>query len=100
MPPAAFLFFTVSCTVGVGQMPISTTSRPFAVSVPVSRLLTDQIKDLTIDNVVYGHLGYPVLQAADILLYKGNVVPVGEDRSKSGYWVKPAVFVPFGVITN
>ncbi|HEX04462.1 MAG TPA: tryptophan--tRNA ligase [Bacteroidetes bacterium] len=30
--------------------------------------------------VTYGHLGYPVLQAADILLYKGNVVPVGEDQ--------------------
>src|SRR6185503_11552447 len=27
-----------------------------------------------------GHLGYPVLQAADILLYKANVVPVGEDQ--------------------
>ena len=32
------------------------------------------------DSLVYGHLGYPVLQAADILLYKGNVVPVGEDQ--------------------
>ncbi len=30
--------------------------------------------------ITYGHLGYPVLQAADILLYKGNVVPVGEDQ--------------------
>jgi tryptophanyl-tRNA synthetase len=30
--------------------------------------------------VTYGHLGYPVLQAADILLYKGNAVPVGEDQ--------------------
>jgi tryptophanyl-tRNA synthetase len=29
---------------------------------------------------VYGHLGYPVLQAADIMLYKGEVVPVGEDQ--------------------
>jgi tryptophanyl-tRNA synthetase len=28
----------------------------------------------------YAFLGYPVLQAADILLYKGNVVPVGEDQ--------------------
>ena len=27
-----------------------------------------------------GYLGYPVLQAADILLYKGEVVPVGEDQ--------------------
>ncbi|MCB2199349.1 tryptophan--tRNA ligase [bacterium] len=30
--------------------------------------------------ITYGHLGYPVLQAADILLYKGNAVPVGEDQ--------------------
>lgn len=28
----------------------------------------------------YGFLGYPVLQAADILLYKANLVPVGEDQ--------------------
>jgi tryptophanyl-tRNA synthetase len=28
----------------------------------------------------YAFLGYPVLQAADILLYRGNVVPVGEDQ--------------------
>jgi len=31
-------------------------------------------RDLEMDSVVYGHLGYPVLQAADILLYKGEVV--------------------------
>jgi tryptophanyl-tRNA synthetase len=32
------------------------------------------------DLGTYGFLGYPVLQAADILLYKGNFVPVGEDQ--------------------
>ena len=42
--------------------------------------LKDQIRDLNIENVIYGHLGYPVLQAADILLYKGDAVPVGEDQ--------------------
>lgn len=42
--------------------------------------LKDQVRDLNIDNVIYGHLGYPVLQTADILLYKGNYVPVGEDQ--------------------
>src|SRR5437899_2037202 len=31
------------------------------------------------DLGTYGFLGYPVLQAADILLYKGDFVPVGED---------------------
>ena len=28
----------------------------------------------------YGFLGYPLLQAADILMYKANFVPVGEDQ--------------------
>lgn len=42
--------------------------------------LKEQIKDLKLQTIVYGHLGYPVLQAADILLYKGDVVPVGEDQ--------------------
>ncbi len=31
-------------------------------------------------NVNIGLLDYPVLQAADILIYKGEVVPVGEDQ--------------------
>lgn len=42
--------------------------------------LKEQVRDLELENLVYGHLGYPVLQAADILLYKGNAVPVGEDQ--------------------
>ncbi len=32
-------------------------------------------------NVNYGLLGYPVLMAADILLYKANAVPVGVDQA-------------------
>jgi tryptophanyl-tRNA synthetase len=32
------------------------------------------------DIATYGFLGYPVLQAADILLYKADAVPVGEDQ--------------------
>lgn len=42
--------------------------------------LKDQVRDLNIEHVIYGHLGYPVLQAADILLYRGNAVPVGDDQ--------------------
>ena len=44
--------------------------------------LKEQVRDLGMEEslVGYGHLGYPVLQAADILLYKGDVVPVGEDQ--------------------
>jgi len=32
------------------------------------------------DLTTYGFLGYPVLQAADILIYKASVVPVGMDQ--------------------
>jgi tryptophanyl-tRNA synthetase len=58
----------------------------FSMLVTVSRLernptVKEQVRDLHLeDTVTYGHLGYPVLQAADILLYKANMVPVGEDQ--------------------
>jgi tryptophanyl-tRNA synthetase len=57
----------------------------FSMLITSSRLernptLKEQVRDLNMESLVYGHLGYPVLQAADILLYKGNVVPVGEDQ--------------------
>ena len=46
--------------------------------------LKEQVRDLKIDEgeegMSYGHLGYPVLQAADILIYRAHVVPVGEDQ--------------------
>ncbi len=32
------------------------------------------------DLATYGFLGYPLLQSADILMYKANLVPVGEDQ--------------------
>jgi tryptophanyl-tRNA synthetase len=42
----------------------------------------EQLQELTHKNVyTYGFLGYPVLQAADILMYKANGVPVGEDQA-------------------
>jgi tryptophanyl-tRNA synthetase len=57
----------------------------FEMLITVSRLernptLKDQVRDLNIENIIFGHLGYPVLQSADILLYKGDAVPVGEDQ--------------------
>jgi tryptophanyl-tRNA synthetase len=57
----------------------------FSMLITTSRLernptLKEQVRDLEMETMAYGHLGYPVLQAADILLYKGNLVPVGEDQ--------------------
>jgi tryptophanyl-tRNA synthetase len=57
----------------------------FGMLITVNRLernptVKDQARELHIEQIIYGHLGYPVLQAADILLYKGDAVPVGEDQ--------------------
>jgi tryptophanyl-tRNA synthetase len=41
----------------------------------------EQIRDLNMQGEIsFGHLGYPVLQAADILVYLADAVPVGEDQ--------------------
>lgn len=39
-----------------------------------------QLKLQTKDLGTYGFLGYPLLQSADILMYKAGLVPVGEDQ--------------------
>ena len=46
--------------------------------VPTYKEQRENLTDRDLGN--YGFLGYPVLQAADILMYKGNWVPVGEDQ--------------------
>ncbi len=46
--------------------------------VPTYKEQRDNIKDK--DLATYGFLGYPVLQSADILIYKADFVPVGEDQ--------------------
>ncbi len=41
----------------------------------------EQLREIkTRDLQTLGFLGYPVLQAADIMLYKANAVPIGEDQ--------------------
>ena len=42
--------------------------------------LKDMARDAHLDTLPFGLLGYPVLQAADILLPRANVVPVGKDN--------------------
>lgn len=58
----------------------------FSMSTPLSWLYRcptykDQLSQLKEKNITtYGFLGYPCLQAADILMYKADAVPVGEDQ--------------------
>jgi tryptophanyl-tRNA synthetase len=47
--------------------------------VPTYKDQMEKLKDR--DLATYGFLGYPLLQAADILIYKATYVPVGEDQS-------------------
>jgi len=58
----------------------------FSMIVPMPWLernptVKEMIRDLDLkENVGYGLLGYPVLQSSDILIVKGEYVPVGKDQ--------------------
>ena len=51
---------------------------PWLERVPTYKEQQQQIAHRDLGN--YGFLGYPVLQAADILIYRAELVPVGEDQ--------------------
>jgi tryptophanyl-tRNA synthetase len=54
------------------------TPLPWLERVPTYKEKMEQVQDK--DLHTYGFLGYPVLQAADILIYKADFVPVGIDQ--------------------
>jgi tryptophanyl-tRNA synthetase len=54
------------------------TPLPWLERVPTYKEKMEQIDDR--DLYTYGFLGYPVLQAADILIYEADFVPVGVDQ--------------------
>ncbi len=51
---------------------------PWLERVPTFKEMQKQLPDKELNT--YGFLGYPVLQTADIIIYKANYVPVGEDQ--------------------
>jgi len=54
------------------------TPLPWLERVPTFKEMQRENPDKELNT--YGFLGYPMLQAADILIYKADVVPVGEDQ--------------------
>jgi len=48
--------------------------------VPTYKDQKEKLGEMGKDLNTYGFLGYPLLQAADILVYRANLVPVGEDQ--------------------
>jgi tryptophanyl-tRNA synthetase len=51
---------------------------PWLERVPTYKEQQEQLREKDLNT--YGFLGYPLLQAADILLYRADAVPVGEDQ--------------------
>jgi len=54
------------------------TPLPWLERVPSYKEKLEQVKDRNL--YTFGFLGYPVLQAADIIIYKADFVPVGIDQ--------------------
>jgi len=52
---------------------------PWLQRVPTFKEMQREIPDKDLNT--YGFLGYPVLQTADIIIYKAHAVPVGEDQA-------------------
>ena len=55
------------------------TPLPWLERVPTFKDQQAQLEDKDLNT--YGFLGYPLLQTADIILYRANFVPVGEDQA-------------------
>ena len=68
VPEHAELFLLLSMVVPV----------PWLERVPTYKEQQEKLADK--DLATYGFLGYPLLQSADILIYRANMVPVGEDQ--------------------
>ncbi|MCG2712860.1 MAG: tryptophan--tRNA ligase [Candidatus Omnitrophica bacterium] len=68
IPEHLELYMALSCITPIGWLE----------RCPTYKEQLREIKTRQLNN--YAFLGYPVLQAADILLYKSEVVPVGEDQ--------------------
>jgi tryptophanyl-tRNA synthetase len=55
------------------------TPLPWLERVPTFKDQQEQVEDKDLNT--YGFLGYPLLQTADIIIYRANFVPVGEDQA-------------------
>ncbi|MEA2572138.1 MAG: tryptophanyl-tRNA synthetase [Acidobacteriota bacterium] len=56
-----------------------TTPLPWLERVPTFKDQQEKLEDKDLNT--YGFLGYPLLQTADIIVYRANCVPVGEDQA-------------------
>ncbi len=88
VPAHSELTWILDCFTGYGQMARMTqfkdkSSKFLDKKIPVDDMNAPQkILDTIDKNVSVGLFNYPVLMAADILLYGANYVPVGDDQTQ------------------
>lgn len=99
IPAHSELTWILDCFVGVGQLErmtqykdkskqISTENTKFynqelagrMWDTPVLKQKQEEVFEITGNNITAGLFNYPVLMAADILLYGAKYIPVGEDQ--------------------
>jgi len=79
--PEDSVLFIQSCVPEHAELHVllsMTTPLGWLERVPSYKDMQQNLKDKDLSN--YGFLGYPVLQTADIVMYKATKVPVGEDQ--------------------
>lgn len=77
IPAHSELTWILDCFTGIGEM-----SRMTQFKDKSGRLSADTNQTISNDHVSVGLFNYPVLMAADILLYGASYVPVGDDQSQ------------------
>jgi tryptophanyl-tRNA synthetase len=80
MDPEKSTFFIQSKIPEIAELTIY-----FSMMVNLARLkrnptVKEEVKAARIEGTSYGFLGYPISQAADILIVRSNLIPVGDDQ--------------------
>ncbi len=80
MDPQAATYYLQSAIPEVSEMELLLSSMVTVERLQQLPTIKTMASDAHLDQVPYSLLGYPVLQAADILMPRGNLVPVGQDN--------------------
>ena len=78
--PQAATYYLQSAIPEVSEMELLLSSMVTVERLQQLPTIKTMASDAHLDQVPYSLLGYPVLQAADILMPRGNLVPVGQDN--------------------
>ncbi len=78
--PEAVTYYLQSAISEVSEMELLLSSMVTVERLQQLPTIKTMARDAHLDQIPYSLLGYPVLQAADILMPRGDLVPVGQDN--------------------